>query len=168
MARYLGSRLLLAIPTVLAVLTLVFFVVRVIPGDPAQAALGDYASQASVDALRERMGLNEPLIVQYFVFLGDLLRGDLGKSMITGKDISELIRQVLPFTLELTFTAIMIGTLLGVPIGIYSCASCQHLDRLCRARGLISGSFRTGFLFGHLDYAALCRQYPHFPSGWRG
>ncbi len=150
MARYLASRLLLAIPTVLAVLTLVFFVVRVIPGDPAQAALGDYASEASVDALRERMGLNEPLIVQYFNFLGDLLRGDLGKSMITGKDISELIRQVLPYTLELTFTAIFIGTLFGVPIGIYSArhanTSIDYIGRVVSLAGLSVPAFYLGIL----------------------
>ena len=150
MARYLASRFLLAIPTVLAVLTLVFFVVRVIPGDPAQAALGDYASAESVDALRERMGLNEPLIVQYFVFLGDLLRGDLGKSMITGKDISELIRQVLPYTLELTFTAIMIGTLFGVPIGIYSArhanTSIDYIGRVVSLAGLSVPAFYLGIL----------------------
>ena len=150
MARYLASRLLLAIPTVLAVLTLVFFVVRVIPGDPAQAALGDYASAASVDALRERMGLNEPLIVQYFVFLGDLLRGDLGTSMITGKEISELIRQVLPYTLELTFTAIVIGTVFGVPIGIYSArhanTSIDYIGRVVSLAGLSVPAFYLGIL----------------------
>jgi ABC-type dipeptide/oligopeptide/nickel transport system permease component len=78
MLRYILIRLALAIPVLLAVFTLVFLVVRIIPGDPAQAALGDYASQEAVEALRERMGLNEPLYVQYFRYLGDLVRGDLG------------------------------------------------------------------------------------------
>ena len=59
-------------------LTIVFFVIRVLPGDPAIAALGDYASKEAVDALRQRMGLNVPLFVQYFRFLGGLLQGDLG------------------------------------------------------------------------------------------
>ncbi|HEY52689.1 MAG TPA: ABC transporter permease [Caldilineae bacterium] len=150
MARYLASRLLLAIPTVLAVLTLVFFVVRVIPGDPATAALGDYASQEAVEALRERMGLNEPIIVQYFNFLADLLRGDLGTSMITGKEISELVRQVLPYTLELTFTSIIVGTLLGVPIGIFSAqranTTADYIGRVLSLAGLSVPAFYLGIL----------------------
>jgi ABC-type dipeptide/oligopeptide/nickel transport system permease component len=150
MARYIASRLILAIPTVLAVLTLVFFVVRVIPGDPATAALGDYASQEAVEALQEKMGLNEPLYVQYFTFLGDLLRGDLGTSMITGKEISELIKQVLPYTLELTFTAILIGTIMGVPLGIYTArhvnTTVDYVGRVTSLAGLSVPAFYLGIL----------------------
>jgi ABC-type dipeptide/oligopeptide/nickel transport system permease component len=118
MIRYIVRRMLLAIPTLLAVLTVIFFIVRVAPGDPATAALGDYASAEAVAALRERMGLNEPLWKQYVTFLADLARGDLGKSLITGKPISEQIRFVLPYTLELTVAAILVGLALGVPIGV--------------------------------------------------
>ncbi len=150
MGRYLASRLLLAIPTILAVLTLVFFVVRVIPGDPAQAALGDYASAEAVDALRERMGLNDPLIVQYFNFLGDLLRGDLGTSMITGAEISDMIKQVLPYTLELTITSIVLGTLFGVPLGIYSARQVNtwidYTGRVISLAGLSIPAFYLGIL----------------------
>lgn len=150
MTRYLVTRVLLAIPTFLAVLTLVFFVVRVIPGDPATAALGDYASEEAVTALRERMGLNDPLYVQYFRFLGDLLRGDLGTSMITGKEISELVKQVLPYTLELTGTAILIGTLMGVPIGIYTArkanTSTDYVGRIISLAGLSVPAFYLGIL----------------------
>jgi len=150
MGRYLASRLLLAIPTILAVLTLVFFVVRVIPGDPAQAALGDYASAEAVEALRERMGLNDPLIVQYFDFLGDLLRGDLGTSMITGAEISEMIKQVLPYTLELTITSIVLGTLFGVPLGIYSARQVNtwidYTGRVISLAGLSIPAFYLGIL----------------------
>ncbi len=150
MGRYLASRLLLAIPTILAVLTLVFFVVRVIPGDPAQAALGDYASAEAVEALRERMGLNDPLIVQYFNFLGDLLRGDLGTSMITGAEISEMIKQVLPYTLELTITSIVLGTLFGVPLGIYSARQVNtwidYTGRVISLAGLSIPAFYLGIL----------------------
>ena len=150
MGRYLASRLLLAIPTILAVLTLVFFVVRVIPGDPAQAALGDYASAEAVEALRERMGLNDPLIIQYFKFLGDLLRGDLGTSMITGTEISKMIKQVLPYTLELTITSIFLGTLFGVPLGIYSARHVNtwidYTGRVISLAGLSIPAFYLGIL----------------------
>jgi peptide/nickel transport system permease protein len=118
MLRYILIRLALAIPVLLAVFTLVFLVVRVIPGDPAQAALGDYASKEAVEALRERMGLNEPLYAQYFRYLGGLVRGDLGDSLITGSSISEQVAYVLPYTLELTFASVLVGTVLGIPLGM--------------------------------------------------
>jgi len=134
----------------LAVLTLVFFVVRVIPGDPATAALGDYASQEAVDAMRERMGLNDPLYVQYFRFLGDLLRGDLGESMITGKPISEIVMQALPYTLELTLSSVLIGAFLGVPIGIFTAMKrnslIDYLGRIFSLAGLSVPAFYLGIL----------------------
>ncbi len=164
MGKYILSRLLLAIPTVLAVLTLVFFVVRVIPGDPATAALGDYASQEAVEALREKMGLNDPLIVQYFNFLSDLLRGDLGTSMITGKEISDLVRQVLPYTLELTITSIAIGTILGVPLGIYTARHVNtwidYVGRVISLAGLSVPAFYLGILIMLL----FAHKIPIFPA----
>jgi ABC-type dipeptide/oligopeptide/nickel transport system permease component len=148
--KYIATRLVLAIPTFLAVLTLVFLVVRVIPGDPATAALGDYASKESVEALRERMGLNDPLYVQYFRFLGNLLRGDFGKSLITGKSISEQVAQVLPYTLQLTLSAVVIGTILGVPIGIYTAVRrnswIDYLGRILSLAGLSVPAFYLGIL----------------------
>jgi ABC-type dipeptide/oligopeptide/nickel transport system permease component len=150
MFRYVVTRLVLAIPTFLAVLTLVFFVVRVIPGDPATAALGDYASKEAVEALREKMGLNAPLYVQYFRFLGDLLRGDLGNSLITGKPISELVMHVLPYTLQLTLSAIIVGAALGVPIGIYTAVHrngfADYLGRVLSLAGLSVPAFYLGIL----------------------
>jgi len=150
MLKYLATRLALTIPTFLAVLTLVFFVVRVIPGDPATAALGDYASQEAVEALRERMGLNDPLYIQYVRFLAHLARGDLGTSMITGKEISDLVKQVLPYTLELTLSAIIVGALLGVPIGIYTARHANTLSdyfgRIASLAGLSVPAFYLGIL----------------------
>lgn len=148
--RYLSTRLLLAIPTFLAVLTLVFFVIRVIPGDPATAALGDYASKEAVEAMRERMGLNEPLYVQYFTFLVNILRGDFGQSLITGKSIREQVLQVLPFTLHLTLSAVLIGAMLGVPMGIYTAIRrntwIDYLGRVVSLAGLSVPAFYLGIL----------------------
>lgn len=148
--KYLATRLVLAIPTFLAVLTLVFFVIRVIPGDPATAALGDYASQEAVEALRERMGLNQPLALQYLMFLGRTLRGDLGESLITGKSISEQVLQVLPYTLELTLSAVILGALLGVPTGVYTAMRrnswVDYLGRVLSLAGLSVPAFYLGIL----------------------
>jgi ABC-type dipeptide/oligopeptide/nickel transport system permease component len=150
MFRYLIRRVLLAIPILLAVFTLVFLVVRVIPGDPAVAALGDYASKEAVAALRERMGLNDPLPVQYFRFLGDLLRGDFGESLINGKPISEQIAYVLPYTLQLTFASVLIGVVLGVPLGILTAVNRNNLiDYMGRIISLVGLSV-PAFYFGIL------------------
>ncbi|MEW5961456.1 MAG: ABC transporter permease [Chloroflexota bacterium] len=150
MLRYLIRRILLAIPILLAVFTLVFLVIRVIPGDPAQAALGDYASKEAVEALRERMGLNEPLYVQYFSFLAGLLRGDLGNSLITGAPISEQVAHVLPYTLELTFASVLVGCALGIPLGVFTAIKRNSLpDYLGRVISLVGLSV-PAFYFGIL------------------
>lgn len=150
MLRYIAQRLLFSIPVFLGVVTLVFVVVRVLPGDPAQAALGDYASKEAVEALREKMGLNDPLPVQYLRFLTDLLRGDLGKSMITSSPISDQIAHNLPYTLELTFTAILIGSALGIPIGVYTATHRNRLPdyigRVISLAGLSVPAFYLGIL----------------------
>lgn len=150
MLRYLIRRILFAIPILLAVFTLVFLVVRVIPGDPAEAALGDYASKEAVEALRERMGLNEPLYVQYFSFLGGLLRGDFGESLITGTPIREQVAHALPYTLQLTFAAVLIGCTLGIPLGLFTAVKRNTLpDYVGRVISLIGLSV-PAFYFGIL------------------
>ena len=150
MFKYIARRLLLAIPTLLAVLTLVFLIVRVAPGDPATAALGDYASKEAVEALRAKMGLDAPLWLQYLRFLRDLTRGDLGNSLITGKSISEQITYVLPYTLELTLTAILIGSVLGIPLGVITALRrntfIDYLGRVFSLAGLSVPAFYLGIL----------------------
>jgi len=150
MLRYIVTRILLSIPILLAVFTLVFVVVRVIPGDPAQAALGDYASKEAVEALRERMGLNDPLGVQYVRFLTGLLRGDLGASMISGAPISEQVAYVLPYTLQLTLTSVLIGLLFGIPLGVFTAMKrntfIDYLGRIISLVGLSVPAFYFGIL----------------------
>src|SRR5579859_150012 len=111
MLRYVLQRLALSVPVLLSVVTIVFLIVRVLPGDPAQAALGDTAPRQAVEALRTRLGLDAPLPLQYLRFLGDLVRGDLGVSMINGTPIRDAIAYNLPFTLQLTLAALAVGVL---------------------------------------------------------
>jgi peptide/nickel transport system permease protein/glutathione transport system permease protein len=148
--RYILHRLVFSIPVFLGVVTIVFLVVRVIPGDPAVAALGDYASKEAVEALRQQMGLNEPLPLQYVHFLGNLVRGDLGKSMITASPIRHEIGHALPYTLELTVLAILIGTLLGIPIGVYTAIRrnrmADYIGRVLSLTGLSVPAFYLGIL----------------------
>ncbi len=150
MLKYIAQRLVLSIPVFLGVATIVFLVVRVIPGDPAVSALGDYASKEAVESLRQRMGLNEPLALQYIHFLGNLARGDLGSSMITGSNIGDEILRVLPYTLELTVLAIVIGSALGIPIGVYTAIRrnrlADYLGRILSLTGLSVPAFYLGIL----------------------
>ncbi|MGQ9477960.1 MAG: ABC transporter permease [Candidatus Bipolaricaulia bacterium] len=147
MLAYAVRRILLSIPILLTVLTLVFLLVRVAPGDPAQAILGDYASKEAVEALREKMGLNKPLWQQYLDFLAGLLRGDLGTSMINGVPVAAQVGRALPYTLELTLSGIVFGTILGIPLGIYTALRRNRLaDYLGRIFSLAGLSFPTFFL----------------------
>lgn len=150
MGSYLVRRVLLAIPILFAVLTLVFLLVRVAPGDPAVAALGDYASKEAVEALREKMGLNAPLYVQYFQFLAGLFRGDLGRSLINSRPVASQIASVFPYTLELTASGIIFGSLLGIPLGILTALRrnrlVDYIGRVFSLVGLSVPSFYLGIL----------------------
>jgi ABC-type dipeptide/oligopeptide/nickel transport system permease component len=118
MARYLLLRLLDAVPTVFLVLTLVFIAMRILPGDPALAVLGPNADGGQLEAFRERMGLNDPLWLQYLNFLWDAVRFDFGTSLMSNVPISTLIANNLPHTIYLTLTSVLIGLVLGVPMGV--------------------------------------------------
>jgi peptide/nickel transport system permease protein len=99
---------------------IVFFMVRAIPGDPAQIMLGQQASQEQVHQLREKMGLDKPIFVQYGLFLKDAVRGDLGDSTVTGRPVTTELLVRFPATLELTAFAMLIAILVGVPVGVIS------------------------------------------------
>ncbi|WP_137179475.1 ABC transporter permease [Roseomonas sp. AR75] len=118
MARMIAARLLDAVPTVLLVLTLVFVALRLLPGDPALVVLGEYATQEQLDLFRREMGLDQPLLWQWFAFVRDMLTLDFGVSMITREPVVQLIGQNLPYTIELTLVATGMGLLFGVPMGV--------------------------------------------------
>ncbi|HIC96354.1 TPA: ABC transporter permease [Candidatus Bipolaricaulota bacterium] len=147
MIGYAIRRILISIPILLAVLTIVFLLVRVAPGDPAIAILGDYASKEAVEALRERMGLNKPLWQQYIDFLWGLARGDLGRSMISGVSVASQVARALPYTLELTLAGIVLGAIFGVPLGVLTALRRNRLpDYLGRTFSLAGLSFPTFYL----------------------
>ena len=108
------------IPVLLGVSIVVFFMVRAIPGDPAQIMLGQQATQEQVQQIRENMGLDKPIFVQYGLFLKDALRGDLGDSIVTGRPVTTELLTRLPATLELTAFAMLIAILVGIPVGVIS------------------------------------------------
>ena len=118
MARFLARRLVLTIPVLLGVATLVFSLIHLIPGDPAQAMLGEAASQADVDDLRRRLGLDRPLIEQYGHFLRGAVRGDLGTSFRTGEPVTSQILDRMPATMELAAAAMLVAVVIAIPLGI--------------------------------------------------
>ncbi|SOC14832.1 ABC transporter permease [Stappia indica] len=142
MTAFVLKRLGFAAITLFAVLTIVFFIVRVLPGDPALAILGDQASQSALEALRVRLGLDVPLYQQYFVFLGGVVVGDWGVSMVSGRPVIEEILKVLPATIELTVASLILGIVVGVPIGVWSAVRRNKLpDYLARIGSLLGLSF---------------------------
>jgi peptide/nickel transport system permease protein len=108
------------IPVLLGVSIVVFFMVRAIPGDPAQLLLGQQATEEQVQQVRQNMGLDKPVIVQYGIFLADAVRGDLGDSIVTGRPVTTELLARLPATLELTAFAMFVAILVGVPVGVIS------------------------------------------------
>ncbi len=147
---YVVRRILQSIPILFIVLTMVFVIVRILPGDPAVAALGDYASKEAVTALREKMGLNAPIWIQYLRFLRDLCQGNLGKSMITGYPVATQLMKVVPYSLELTFSAILFGFLFGIPLGIPAAVRrnsfIDYFNRVFSLMGLSIPAFYLGIL----------------------
>lgn len=115
---YLVARVALTIPMLFVLLTLVFVVLRVMPGDPVSAMLGGHAPQSVIDAKKEALGLNKPLLAQYIDYMGQLARFDLGKSMILNEDVITPILQKLPATIELTFSGLIVTLLVGIPLGV--------------------------------------------------
>jgi peptide/nickel transport system permease protein len=108
------------IPVLLGVSIVVFFMVRAIPGDPAQIMLGQQATQEQVQQVRENMGLDKPIFVQYGLFLKDAISGDLGDSIVTGRPVTTELMVRLPATFELAAFAMLIAILVGVPVGVIS------------------------------------------------
>jgi peptide/nickel transport system permease protein len=114
--RYLLQRSLLLLPTLFGALTLVFFLIHLVPGDPIEVMLGETATAADKDELRRSLALDQPLMVQYRSFLTGLLRGDLGRSLYEQSSVTDLIRARLPATIELTLCAMAIAVIISFPL----------------------------------------------------
>ncbi len=113
-------RLLLSIPVILGVTVVAFLILYLTPGDPVEAILGTRATEEQRMALRTELGLDRPLMLQYFGWLGAVLTGDLGTSIMTRTPVIDTIAARLPYTLLLTGTAFAISVVVGIPVGIYA------------------------------------------------
>ncbi len=118
MLTYTARRLLAVIPAVIGVITLVFLMLRAIPGDPAAFIGGENAGPEALEALRQRLGLSEPLHEQYFNYVLGLVTFDLGTSLHTGIPLTSVIASAFPITFTIAISAIVVGTLIAVPAGL--------------------------------------------------
>jgi peptide/nickel transport system permease protein len=150
MTAFIIKRLGFALVTLWAVLTIVFLIVRVLPGDPAQVILGDQATASAIEAMRTRLGLDRPLPVQYFEFLFGVLRGDWGISLVTGRPVLVEVMAVLPWTLELTVAALVVGAVIGIPLGVWAAINrnraIDYVTRLASLLGLSFPAFVSGIM----------------------
>lgn len=154
MLRFLVRRLALTLPVLLGVATLVFTLIHLIPGDPAQAMLGETASEQDVQALRQRLGLDRPLVEQYASFLSGVARGDLGTSLRTNEPVASAIIDRLPATLELAAAAMLVAIGVAIPLGIIAAVKrgtfVDHLATTLALSGISIPNFWLGPLLAIL------------------
>jgi len=117
---FIGRRLLIAIPTIILISIFVFTLQKLLPGDPVLAMAGEERDPEVLEYLREKYRLNDPVIVQYFAWIGNALQGDLGISLRTNQPVLELIGEKLPVTIQLATMALIIAMIIGIPAGILS------------------------------------------------
>ncbi len=150
MWRYVLKRLLGSAVTIWGVLTIVFLLLRILPGDPARLVAGLTASPEEIEVARERLGLNEPLPVQYGIFMGRVLQGDLGTSLFTRRPIMDDIIARLPYTIQLALVTMMLTALLGIPLGIlaatYQKTWVDHVISVGALLGISIPSYALGLL----------------------
>ncbi len=151
MTSYIIKRLIALIPIILGVALSVFLLIHLIPGDPAQTMLGERATQETIAQLRESMGLNDPLYVQFIRFFNRLLHGDLGRSIMSNNKVLEEITQRFPATLELSIFAMFFAVFVGIPVGIFAATHQNSIfDNLSMLIALIGVSmpiFWLGLMF---------------------
>ncbi|HET9587149.1 MAG TPA: ABC transporter permease, partial [Anaerolineales bacterium] len=118
MAQYIIRRLILSVPVLFGILLVTFVLGRLIPGDPCKAMLGEKATQAVCDRFMREQGLDQPIPVQFALYMGDILRGDFGNSIRFSRPVTLILIERLPMTIELSLAALTLALLVGIPAGI--------------------------------------------------
>ncbi len=150
MTKYVARRLIESIPVIVGVSVLVFMLLHLIPGDPATTILGERATEENVAALRERLGLNRPLYQQYFIWVGNMLQGDLGNTVRGNIPVADEIISRFPATIELAVSALVIAVIVGVPIGILSAIKRNSIIDTASMFGALFGVSIPIFVLGLL------------------
>lgn len=183
MTQYIIRRLISVLPTVLGVTFVIFMFLRLIPGDPAVAMLGEHAAEDNVERIREQLGLNRPLFLdrealvegdvkgffdsQYLRFLGRLLRGDLGNSIHRRIAIADELKLRFPATVELALLSMLIAILIGVPVGIASAARRNSVLDSVSMVGALVGVSMPIFWLGLMEMMLFAVILQWLPSGGR-
>ena len=148
-----------SIPVVIGVVLVSFLLTRALPGDPAVYFAGVAADEASIEQTRIALGLDKPLVHQFFVYVGDLLQGDLGQSLTTGRAVATDLANRLPASLELTLSALLLACVIAIPLGILAATRpgtwVDHLCRVVVTAGVSLPTFFTGILLIYIFYYLL-------------
>lgn len=120
MIQYIIRRVLASIPTLVGILIVTFALARLIPGDPCRAMLGEKATQATCDRFMSEKGLDKPIPEQFIIYMGDIARGDFGNSLRFSQPVTRILAERLPTTVELSFSALFVSLIVGIPLGILS------------------------------------------------
>jgi len=167
MAQYIVRRLLQMIPITLGILTLVFSLIHMIPGDPAVQIAGEGARPEDIQSVRTALGLDDPLWKQYVTYLGNLAKGDLGTSFRTNEKVSKEIFARYPATMQLAFGAMLVALLVALPLGVISAIYRNSwIDNVARFFALIGVSMPS-FWFGPLLIIAFAIHFTWFPVSGR-
>jgi peptide/nickel transport system permease protein len=165
--RYVVRRLVQMIPVLLGITLVVFFLLRLVPGDPAQVILGDRATEENIARLRKSLGLDKPIIVQYGIFMGNVVQGDLGDSIYYREPVIRLVLDRVPVTLFLTAYATFIALLISIPLATLSALKKDRWqDQLVRGFLLVSLAMPS-FWVGLMLLLLFGVKYKFFPvAGW--
>ena len=168
MNRYFVNRLLLLLPALFGALTLVFFLINLVPGDPVEVMLGETASSADKEELRRQLGLDQPVLTRYRGFLADLSRGDLGYSLYENAEVATLIAARLPATLELTTCAMIVAIIIAFPLATLAALKPgTWIDRLALFFSLLGLSL-PNFWLGPMLMILVSIQLGWLPVSGRG
>ena len=165
--KYMGQSLLKTIPVLLLITLIVFLLVRV-TGDPVSLMLPETATEQERESLREAMGFNEPLAIQYFTYLSDLVRGDFGDSFRYNTDALTLVLDRLPATFELAIASMIIAVIISVPLGILSAVKRNSFFDLFITGGAVLGKAMPNFWLGIMLILLLSVTFQVFPVSGRG
>ncbi len=150
MGAYILRRLISAVPVLLGITIIVFLVMAMIPGDPATAILGSYATPENVERLNRDLGLDKPLVVRYFIWLGDMLTGDFGRSFSLNRPVLDEIFDRFSATLILAGTALLLCTVFGIAAGVVSAARQYGLADKAITFAVLIGISVPSFFLGML------------------
>ncbi|AKO53053.1 peptide ABC transporter permease [Marinobacter psychrophilus] len=153
------NRLLQAVPTIFGILVVCFLLTRALPGDPAAYFAGDMADEASIEQVRENLGLNQSTPIQFINYVSDLAHGDLGVAISTGQTVTQELAKRLPASLELTLAALLLSLVIAIPLGVLAATRPNTwVDHLCRflvTAGVSLPTFFTGLALLYVFYYLL-------------